>query len=118
MAYGSARLARRADIEAARLFKKKGYRLGVFEDEAGADLLHYAGQRHLLTCAPTRAGKEVSWSRDFRQLVKVYSSARGVRKDEQATHCKLAQAVAEFSGMEFNVGMAETSTAREACHAS
>ena len=59
-AYGSARLSRRADIEAAELFKKKGYRLGVFEDEAGADLLHYAGQRHLLTCAPTRAGKGVS----------------------------------------------------------
>ncbi|PHR80844.1 type IV secretory system conjugative DNA transfer family protein, partial [Henriciella sp.] len=53
-------LARRADIEAAGLFKEKGYRLGLFEDAAGADLLHYAGQRHLLTCAPTRAGKGVS----------------------------------------------------------
>lgn len=56
-AYGSARLSRRADIEAAGLFKKKGYRLGVFEDEAGSDLLRYSGDRHLLTCAPTRAGK-------------------------------------------------------------
>jgi type IV secretion system protein VirD4 len=59
-AYGSARLARRADIEAAGLMDAKGYRLGLFEDAAGADLLHYAGQRHLLTCAPTRAGKGVS----------------------------------------------------------
>jgi len=59
-AYGSARLARRADIEAAGLLDGRGYRLGLFEDAAGADLLHYAGQRHLLTCAPTRAGKGVS----------------------------------------------------------
>ncbi|APZ55352.1 type IV secretory system conjugative DNA transfer family protein [Salipiger abyssi] len=59
-AYGSARLARRADIEAAGLLDGKGYRVGTFEDNEGESLLRYAGQRHLLTCAPTRAGKGVS----------------------------------------------------------
>jgi len=59
-AYGSARLARRADLEEAKMFNQSGYRIGTFVDEAGSDLIHYAGSRHLLTCAPTRAGKGVS----------------------------------------------------------
>jgi type IV secretion system protein VirD4 len=59
-AYGSARLARRDDLEEAGLFKEQGYRLGTFVDDEGSNLLHYAGARHLLTCAPTRAGKGVS----------------------------------------------------------
>ena len=59
-AFGSARRATRADIEAAELFEKKGYRLATYRDDVGSDLISYAGQRHLLTCAPTRAGKGVS----------------------------------------------------------
>lgn len=59
-AYGSARKANRRDLEEAGLLETSGYRLGVFEDGQGADLLSYAGQKHLLTCAPTRAGKGVS----------------------------------------------------------
>lgn len=59
-AYGSARRATRADIEKAELFEKGGYRLAEYQDDAGTNLISYAGQRHLLTCAPTRAGKGVS----------------------------------------------------------
>lgn len=59
-AYGSARRATRADIEKAELFEKGGYRLADYQDDAGTKLISYAGQRHLLTCAPTRAGKGVS----------------------------------------------------------
>jgi len=59
-AYGSARRATRADIEKAELFEKGGYRLADYQDDGGTDLISYAGQRHLLTCAPTRAGKGVS----------------------------------------------------------
>ena len=59
-AYGSARRATRADIEKAELFEKGGYRLADYQDDAGTNLISYAGQRHLLTCAPTRAGKGTS----------------------------------------------------------
>jgi len=46
-AYGSARRATRADIEKAELFEKGGYRLADYQDDAGTNLISYAGQRHL-----------------------------------------------------------------------
>jgi len=59
-AYGSARLAGRADLEAAEQFEDAGYHLGSSEDKEGDKLLRCARQRHLLTCASPRAGKGAS----------------------------------------------------------
>ena len=59
--FGSAEWASLADVEAAKLTQGKGYFLGGFTDGPETfEELHYAGDRHLLTVAPTRAGKGVS----------------------------------------------------------
>lgn len=58
---GSAEWATPADIQAAGLDQGRGFFLGDFP--MGENLLtplHYGGDRHLLTVAPTRAGKGVS----------------------------------------------------------
>lgn len=65
--FGSALWAEFPEIEAAGLTKGQGFWLGTFprnsQPQNGSvppELLHYAGSRHLLTVAPTRAGKGVS----------------------------------------------------------
>ena len=59
--FGSAEWATVEDIRAGGLTEGKGFFLGAFD--AGPEnpaALHYGGDRHLLTVAPTRAGKGVS----------------------------------------------------------
>jgi type IV secretion system protein VirD4 len=60
--FGSSRWAKKADIEEADLITEKGLRLGEWHDpkEDVRHKLAYSGNRHLLTVAPTRAGKGVS----------------------------------------------------------
>lgn len=67
--FGSARFATLAHVMKHGLVGTTGIRLGYFYDAQdgmvlGQDrkplLLHYTGERHLLTVAPTRAGKGVS----------------------------------------------------------
>ena len=59
--FGSSRWATFKDIEKAKLTEEEGIRLGIFDDgEHEPTLMHYAGDRHLLTCAPTRSGKGTS----------------------------------------------------------
>ena len=58
--FGTSRWAKKADLDAAGLTGEEGYRLGTFTDGKEETLIRYAGQRHLLTVAPTRAGKGVS----------------------------------------------------------
>lgn len=67
--FGSARFATLADARAAGLIGEAGIRLGKWRyldrDEARQngereEPIHYTGERHLLTIAPTRAGKGVS----------------------------------------------------------
>ncbi|MEM7061119.1 MAG: type IV secretory system conjugative DNA transfer family protein, partial [Pseudomonadota bacterium] len=59
--FGSAEWATLADVAAAGLTKGDGFFLGSFQmDEASSSKLTYGGDRHLLTVAPTRAGKGVS----------------------------------------------------------
>lgn len=64
--FGSAEWASPADVNAAGLFGGKGFFLGEFEiapeqprEAPRHEKLHYAGDRHLLTVAPTRAGKGI-----------------------------------------------------------
>jgi type IV secretion system protein VirD4 len=59
--FGSAEWADRDHILKNKLNGDAGLWLGTFSDGNGAALpLHYTGDRHLLTVAPTRAGKGVS----------------------------------------------------------
>ncbi|WP_374942011.1 type IV secretory system conjugative DNA transfer family protein [Sphingomonas sp.] len=67
--FGSARFATFAHAHTQGLFGTTGIRLGYFRHPAGGTArspdgqplpLHYTGERHLLTVAPTRAGKGVS----------------------------------------------------------
>lgn len=63
--FGSARFATVAHAERHGLLGIAGIRLGYFRNPNGAQPeqqmpVHYTGQRHLLTVAPTRAGKGVS----------------------------------------------------------
>lgn len=58
--FGSAEWATPEDVERAGLAKGQGFFLGRFETgEDETTPLHYSGDRHLLTVAPTRAGKGV-----------------------------------------------------------
>jgi len=59
--FGSAEWASADDITHAGLTHGDGFFLGAFEmAEEQATEIHYPGDRHLLTVAPTRAGKGVS----------------------------------------------------------
>ena len=59
--FGSAEWASPEDVQTAGLAAGRGYFLGGFAASTDhATELHYPGDRHLLTVAPTRAGKGVS----------------------------------------------------------
>lgn len=59
--FGSAQWADLNHCQDNNLIGREGFNLGVFPAKNGeAFPLHYAGDRHLLTVAPTRAGKGVS----------------------------------------------------------
>lgn len=61
--FGSSRWAKKEDIEAQGLLAETGLNLGTWQDAKDDDATHklaYSGPRHLLTVAPTRAGKGVS----------------------------------------------------------
>jgi type IV secretion system protein VirD4 len=58
--FGSAQWATAALLQARNLVGEQGLALGYFEDGETRLPLHYTGDRHLLTVAPTRAGKGVS----------------------------------------------------------
>jgi len=58
--FGSAEWATLEHLRQHGLIGDKGFRLGVFEDGGQASPLHYKGDRHLLTVAPTRSGKGVA----------------------------------------------------------
>ncbi|MEE4208687.1 MAG: type IV secretory system conjugative DNA transfer family protein [Parvularcula sp.] len=56
--FGSAEWATAEDVQAAGLTTGQGFFLGAFGLDANPEAkLHYASDRHLLTVAPTRAGK-------------------------------------------------------------
>ena len=61
--FGSSRWAAENDVRALGLVNDRGFWLGSFLPEtkyASPVTLRYGGDRHLLTCAPTRSGKGVS----------------------------------------------------------
>jgi type IV secretion system protein VirD4 len=59
--FGSAEWADRAHLIVKKLVGETGLWLGFFIDGEGEPLpLHYTGDRHILTIAPTRSGKGVS----------------------------------------------------------
>ena len=58
--FGSAEWADLEHLEKNGLIGKGGFFLGVFPTKEGNHPLHYTGDRHLLTVAPTRSGKGVS----------------------------------------------------------
>ena len=61
--FGSSRWAKKADLEAKDLLSSEGIKLGSWndpKDDYATHKLAYSGPRHLLTVAPTRAGKGVS----------------------------------------------------------
>lgn len=59
--FGSAEWADKAHLDKHKMIGKAGIRLGSFEHTNGQRFyLHYTGDRHLLTVAPTRTGKGVS----------------------------------------------------------
>lgn len=58
--YGSAEWADFDHLQKNKLLGNEGFRLGVFATQDGLHPLHYTGDRHLLTVAPTRSGKGVS----------------------------------------------------------
>jgi type IV secretion system protein VirD4 len=59
--FGSAKWATADDVERTGLTRGHGFALGAFQADPETRLkLSYAGDRHLLTVAPTRAGKGVS----------------------------------------------------------
>ena len=57
--FGSAEWATLAHLQENNLTGEKGFRLGASRKRQSYPL-HYAGDRHLLTVAPTRSGKGVS----------------------------------------------------------
>lgn len=59
--FGSSRWATEEDVRQLGLVGGDGFWLGQFPQKNGPPLtLRYAGDRHLLTCAPTRSGKGTS----------------------------------------------------------
>lgn len=58
--FGDSKFADEAEIEEAGLFDGQGYHLGSYPTEDGDKTLTFAGQRHMITCAPTQYGKGVS----------------------------------------------------------
>ena len=58
--FGSAEWADLAHLQQHGLIGENGFMLGVFEYKGQRYPLHYTGDRHLLTVAPTRSGKGVS----------------------------------------------------------
>jgi type IV secretion system protein VirD4 len=58
--FGSAQWATPALLQQRRMVGEQGLALGYFGAGEGRLPLHYTGDRHLLTVAPTRAGKGVS----------------------------------------------------------
>jgi type IV secretion system protein VirD4 len=56
--FGSAEWATLEHLQERNLIGQEGFFLGLFEDTLSR--LHYTGDRHLLTIAPTRAGKGTS----------------------------------------------------------
>lgn len=56
--FGSTRWANVEDLENNGIYGKEGFRLGKARNRDGeAEVISYKGDRHLLTVAPTRAGK-------------------------------------------------------------
>ena len=58
--FGSAEWADFQHLQENNLIGKEGFTLGVFKEGGVDHPLHYKGDRHLLTVAPTRSGKGVS----------------------------------------------------------
>lgn len=59
--FGSSRWATAEDVQQLGLNGQTGFWLGQFpQKDKGLSTLRYAGDRHLLTCAPTRSGKGTS----------------------------------------------------------
>lgn len=58
--FGSAEWANREHLQKQKIIGNSGLRLGAFEEGEQRELLHYTGDRHLLTVAPTRSGKGIS----------------------------------------------------------
>ena len=58
--FGSAEWANLEHLQINGLIGSQGFSLGVYEDGGQKHPLHYTGDRHLLTIAPTRSGKGVS----------------------------------------------------------
>jgi type IV secretion system protein VirD4 len=57
--FGSAEWATLAHLQERNVIGDEGFFLGLFDDPS-AERLHYTGDRHLLTVAPTRSGKGTS----------------------------------------------------------
>lgn len=58
--FGSAEWATLEHLKQHGLIGTKGFLLGVFEENGQRSPIHYTGDRHLLTVAPTRSGKGVA----------------------------------------------------------
>ena len=58
--FGSAEWADLEHLQEHKLIGKKGFNLGVYVENGISHPIHYTGERHLLTVAPTRSGKGVS----------------------------------------------------------
>lgn len=58
--FGTSRWAKLKDLVEAGLTGEDGFRLGAFREGKDEATIRYAGPRHLLTVAPTRAGKGVA----------------------------------------------------------
>ena len=58
--FGSAEWATLGHLLQNKLIGEQGLSLGMFPTKEGPQPLHYEGNRHLLTVAPTRSGKGVS----------------------------------------------------------
>lgn len=58
--FGSAEWATLHHLQEHNLVGEEGYSLGLFEERGNRLPIHYKGDRHLLTVAPTRSGKGVS----------------------------------------------------------
>lgn len=58
--FGTSRWATLKDLDDAGLTGEDGFRLGTFREGKEEAAIRYAGPRHLLTVAPTRAGKGVA----------------------------------------------------------
>ena len=58
--FGSAKWATLNHLREHKMIGDRGFRLGAFAEGAARHPITYAGDRHLLTIAPTRSGKGVS----------------------------------------------------------